>query len=61
MSGRNRVYIGIAAIVVGVLVFVLAIMGVLGEGGNLRTVTVAAIVIVAIGFLLYRRGKGQLG
>lgn len=53
--------IGIAAIVVGVLVFVLAVIGVLGEGGNLRTVTVAAIVIVAIGFLLYRRGKSQIG
>jgi hypothetical protein len=53
--------IGVAAMVVGILVFVLAIIGVLGEGGSLRTVTVAAIVIVAIGFLLYRRGKGQLG
>ena len=53
--------IGIAAIVVGVLVFVLAIIGVLGQGGNLRAVTIAAIVIVAIGFLLYRRGKSQIG
>ena len=53
--------IGIAAIVVGVLVFVLAVIGVLGEGGNLRTVAVAAIVIVAVGFLLYRGGQGQIG
>ena len=53
--------IGIAAIVVGVLVFVLAVNGVLGEGGNLGTVRFAAIVIVAIGFLLYRRGKSQIG
>lgn len=53
--------VGIAAIIVGILVFVLGIAGVLGEGGNFRTVTVAAIVILAIGFLLYRRGKSQLG
>ena len=53
--------VGIAAIVVGILVFVLGITGVIGPEGNLRTVTVGAIVLLAVGFLLYRRGKSRLG
>ncbi|HEY7655098.1 MAG TPA: hypothetical protein VIG07_19935 [Methylomirabilota bacterium] len=53
--------VGIAAIVVGIVVFVLGITGVIGESGNLRTVTVAAIILLAVGFLLYRRGRSQAG
>lgn len=53
--------VGIVAIVVGILVFVLGITGVIGQGEGLRTVTVPAIVMLAIGFFLYRRGKSQAG
>lgn len=50
--------IGIVAIVAGILVIVLGLAGVLGQGGNLRAVMVAAVVLLAAGFLLYRRGQG---
>ena len=53
--------IGIAAIIAGIVVFVLGMAGVIGESGNLRTVTVAAIILLAAGFLLYRRGRSQAG
>jgi hypothetical protein len=53
--------VGIAAIVVGIVVCVLGTAGVIGESGNLRTVTVGAIILLAVGFLLYRRGKSQVG
>jgi len=49
--------IGITAIVAGILVIVLGLAGVLGQGGNLLTVTVAAVILLAVGFLLYRRGR----
>jgi hypothetical protein len=50
--------IGIIAIVAGVLVIILGLAGVLGQGGNLRTVMIAAVILLAAGFLLYRRGQG---
>jgi hypothetical protein len=52
--------IGILAIIAGILVIILGLAGVLGQEGNLRTVMIGAIVLLAVGFLLYRRG-GQSG
>ena len=49
--------LGITAIVAGILVIILGLAGVLGQGGNLRTVMVGAVIILAVGFLLYRRGQ----
>lgn len=49
--------IGITAIVVGILVIVLGLAGIIGQGGNLRTVMVGAVILLAVGFLLYRRGQ----
>jgi hypothetical protein len=51
--------IGIIAIVVGILVMILGLTGVLGQGGDLRTVMVSAAVLLAVGFLLYRRGQSR--
>jgi uncharacterized membrane protein YjjP (DUF1212 family) len=49
--------IGIAAIVAGILVIILGLAGVLGQGGNLRTVMIGAVLLLIVGFLLYRRGQ----
>jgi hypothetical protein len=49
--------IGIAAIVVGILVIILGLFGVLGQGGNLRSVMVGAVLLLIVGFFLYRRGQ----
>jgi hypothetical protein len=49
--------IGIIAIVAGVLVIILGLAGVLGQGGNVRTVMVGAVIFLVVGFLLYRRGQ----
>jgi len=52
--------IGIAAIVAGIVVIILALAGIIGLGGNFRTVMVGAVILLAVGFLLYRRGqRGQ--
>ncbi len=50
-------HIGIIAIVAGIFVMILGLTGVLGQGGDLRTVVVSAVVVLAAGFLLYRRGQ----
>jgi len=49
--------IGITAIVVGILVIILGLAGVLGQGGNLRSVMVGAVILLVVGFFLYRRGQ----
>ena len=49
--------IGIMAIVAGVVVIVLGLVGVLGQAGDLRTVMVGAVILLAVGFLLYRRAQ----
>lgn len=49
--------IGIIAIVAGVLVIILGLAGVLGQGGNVRTVMVGAVILLAVGFFLYRRSR----
>jgi ABC-type transport system involved in cytochrome c biogenesis permease component len=53
--------VGIGAIAAGILVILLALAGVLGQDGNFRTVMVGAVVLLAVGFLLYRRGQGGRG
>ena len=47
--------LGIAAIVVGIAILFLCLLGVLGT--NLRGLVAAAVVILAAGFILYRRGR----
>ncbi len=49
--------IGITAIGVGILVIALGLGGIIGQGDNLRTVMVGAVILLAVGFLLYRRGQ----
>ena len=49
--------IGITAIVVGILVIILGLAGVLGQGGSLRTVMIGAVILLVVGFFLYRRGQ----
>jgi hypothetical protein len=49
--------IGIVAIVAGILVIILGLAGLLGQGGNLRAVMIAAVILLAGGFFLYRRGQ----
>jgi uncharacterized membrane protein YjjP (DUF1212 family) len=50
--------IGIVAIIAGILVIILGLAGVLGQEGNLRTVMIAAVILLVAGFFLYRRGQG---
>ena len=51
--------IGIVAIVAGIVVIILALAGVLGQAGNFRTVMIGTVVLLAVGFLLYRRGQSR--
>ncbi|HSE44612.1 MAG TPA: hypothetical protein VLA89_04710 [Gemmatimonadales bacterium] len=46
--------LGVVAILAGILVMVLALTGVIGQGAG-RAVIIAAIVLLAAGFFLYRR------
>jgi uncharacterized membrane protein YccC len=47
----------IAGIVVGIVTLVLGLLGILGSGTNLRGLMAAAVVVIAAGFILYRRGQ----
>jgi hypothetical protein len=49
--------VGIAAIVAGIVVIILGLAGIIGQAGNFRTVMVGAVILLAVGFLLYRRGQ----
>jgi uncharacterized membrane protein YjjP (DUF1212 family) len=49
--------IGIAAIVAGIVVIILGLAGIIGQAGNFRTVMVGAVILLVVGFLLYRRGQ----
>jgi uncharacterized membrane protein YjjP (DUF1212 family) len=49
--------IGIIAILAGIVVIILALAGVVGQGGSGRTVIVGAIVLLVAGYLLYKRGQ----
>jgi hypothetical protein len=53
-SGVAMKTLGIVAIFAGILVIILAVAGVIGQGVG-RTVIIAAIILLAAGFLLYRR------
>lgn len=48
--------LGIVAIFAGILVIILALAGVVGQGAG-RAVMVAAIILLVAGYLLYRRGQ----
>jgi len=49
--------IGLAGIVAGILILVLGLAGVLGQGDNFRAVMIGAVILLAAGFLGYRRGQ----
>jgi hypothetical protein len=48
--------LGIVAIFAGILVIILALVGVVGQGAG-RAVIVAAIILLVAGYLLYKRGQ----
>jgi LPXTG-motif cell wall-anchored protein len=49
--------LGIVAIAVGIVILVLGMLGTLGSGTNMRGLLAAGVVILAAGFILYRRGR----
>ena len=49
--------LGIAAIVVGIVILVLGLLGASGGGVGMRGLLAAAVVVLAAGFILYRRGR----
>lgn len=49
--------IGILAILAGIVVIILSLAGILGQDGGFRTVMIGAIVLLVVGFFLYRRGQ----
>ena len=49
--------IGIIAILAGIVVIILALAGVVGQGGSGRTVIVGAMILLVAGYLLYKRGQ----
>jgi hypothetical protein len=48
--------LGIVAIFAGILVIILALAGVVGQGAG-RAGMVAAIILLVAGYLLYKRGQ----
>jgi hypothetical protein len=49
--------LGIAGIVIGIAILVLGLLGILGSGTNPRGLMAGAVVVIAAGFILYRRGR----
>ena len=49
--------LGIVAIAVGIVILVLGMLGTLGSGTSMRGLLGAGVVILAAGFILYRRGR----
>ena len=49
--------LGIVAIAVGIVILVLGMLGTLGGGTSMRGLLAAGVVILAAGFILYRRGR----
>ena len=49
--------IGIIAILAGIVAILLALVGVIGQGGTGRSVMIGAIVLLAVGVLLYKRSS----
>lgn len=49
--------VGIIAILAGIVAILLSLVGVMGQGDAGRSVMVGAIVLLAVGFLLYKRAQ----
>ena len=49
--------VGVVAILAGIVAILLALLGVVGQGGASRSAMVGAIVLLAVGFLLYKRAQ----
>jgi len=49
--------VGIIAILAGIVVIILALVGVVGQGGAGRAVMVGAVILLVVGYLLYKRGQ----
>jgi LPXTG-motif cell wall-anchored protein len=49
--------LGIVAIAVGIVILVLGMLGTLGSATSMRGLLAAGVVILAAGFILYRRGR----
>jgi hypothetical protein len=50
-------HLGIVAIAVGIVILVLGMLGTLGSATSMRGLQAAGVVILAAGFILYRRGR----
>lgn len=50
--------LGVAAIIVGILLIILNVGGVIGQGGT-KTTLFASIALIVAGWLLFRRGPGR--
>ncbi len=48
--------LGVGAILAGVLVIILALTGVIGQGAT-RAVMIAAVILLGAGYFLYKRGQ----
>jgi len=49
--------VGIIAILAGIVVIILELVGVLGQGGSGRIVIVGAVILLVVGWFLYKRGQ----
>lgn len=49
--------LGIVAIAVGIVILVLGMLGTFGSATSMRGLLAASVVILAAGFILYRRGR----
>ena len=47
--------IGVISILIGIVAILLALVGEIGQDGTGRSVMIGAIVLLAVGFLLYKR------
>jgi len=56
-EGAAMKNLGIVAIAVGIVILVLGMLGTLGSGTSMRGLLAAGVVMLAAGFILYRRGR----
>jgi uncharacterized membrane protein YjjP (DUF1212 family) len=49
--------VGVIAILAGIVIIILALVGAVGQGGAGRTVMVGAVILLVAGYLLYKRGQ----
>ena len=47
--------IGVISMLLGIVAILLALVGVIGHDGTGRSAMIGAIVLLAVGFLLYKR------